>query len=88
MKFLVDECVANILGQVRLLRQISSEFSSFATSPEPRPCAYAASSGLMSLSLMILMPFPRSNFANTFAPGAVGSAVHSSTTDAGTSNVL
>lgn len=33
----VDECVANILGQVRLLRQISSEFSSFATSPEPRP---------------------------------------------------
>ncbi len=34
---LVDECVANILGQVRLLRQISSEFSSFATSPEPRP---------------------------------------------------
>jgi len=35
----VDECVANILGQVRLLRQISSEFSSFATSPEPRPVA-------------------------------------------------
>ncbi len=34
---LVDECVTNILGQVRLLRQISSEFSSFATSPEPRP---------------------------------------------------
>ena len=33
----IDECVANILGQVRLLRQISSEFSSFATSPEPRP---------------------------------------------------
>ncbi|HYI28163.1 MAG TPA: ATP-binding protein, partial [Bradyrhizobium sp.] len=36
---LVDECVANILGQVRLLRQISSEFSSFATSPEPKPLA-------------------------------------------------
>ncbi|MFM8535270.1 MAG: sensor histidine kinase [Acidimicrobiia bacterium] len=34
---LVDECVSNILGQVRLLRQISSEFSSFATSPQPRP---------------------------------------------------
>ena len=32
----IDECVGNILGQVRLLRQISSEFSSFATSPEPR----------------------------------------------------
>ena len=34
---LVDDCVANILGQVRLLRQISSEFSSFASSPEPHP---------------------------------------------------
>ena len=33
----IDECVTNILGQVRLLRQISSEFSSFASSPEPRP---------------------------------------------------
>jgi two-component system nitrogen regulation sensor histidine kinase NtrY len=33
----IDECVGNILGQVRLLRQISSEFSSFATSPEARP---------------------------------------------------
>ena len=34
---LVDDCVATILGQVRLLRQISSEFSSFASSPEPQP---------------------------------------------------
>ena len=34
---LVDDCVANILGQVRLLRQISAEFSSFATAPQPRP---------------------------------------------------
>ena len=33
----IDECVSNILGQVRLLRQISSEFSSFASSPEPKP---------------------------------------------------
>ena len=33
----VDECVGNILGQVRLLRQISAEFSSFASSPTPRP---------------------------------------------------
>ena len=33
----MDDCVANILGQVRLLRQIASEFSSFATSPQPRP---------------------------------------------------
>jgi signal transduction histidine kinase len=33
----VDETVGNILGQVRLLRQIASEFSSFASAPEPRP---------------------------------------------------
>ncbi|MGH9202713.1 MAG: sensor histidine kinase, partial [Vicinamibacterales bacterium] len=32
----VDECVGIILGQVRLLRQISSEFSSFAASPTPK----------------------------------------------------
>ena len=30
---LLDDCVANILTQVRLLRQIASEFSSFASSP-------------------------------------------------------
>jgi two-component system nitrogen regulation sensor histidine kinase NtrY len=29
----LDECVNNVLNQVRLLRQIASEFSSFATSP-------------------------------------------------------
>src|SRR6185503_12439819 len=29
----LEECVANILTQVRLLRQIASEFSSFAASP-------------------------------------------------------
>ena len=34
---IVDETVGNILGQVRLLRQIASEFSSFASVPEPRP---------------------------------------------------
>jgi signal transduction histidine kinase len=33
----LDECVDAILGQVRLLRQISAEFSSFASSPTPRP---------------------------------------------------
>jgi signal transduction histidine kinase len=32
----VDESVSLILGQVRLLRQISSEFSSFAASPSPK----------------------------------------------------
>ena len=35
----LDSCVASILGQVRLLRQISSEFSSFAASPTARPAA-------------------------------------------------
>ena len=33
----LEGCVASILGQVRLLRQISAEFSSFASSPTARP---------------------------------------------------
>jgi signal transduction histidine kinase len=33
----LEECVATILMQVRLLRQIASEFSSFASSPTARP---------------------------------------------------
>jgi nitrogen fixation/metabolism regulation signal transduction histidine kinase len=32
----LDECVTSILGQVRLLRQIAAEFSSFASSPTAR----------------------------------------------------
>jgi signal transduction histidine kinase len=32
----LDECVTAILGQVRLLRQIAAEFSSFASSPAAR----------------------------------------------------
>ena len=35
----LDSCVTAILGQVRLLRQISSEFSSFAASPTARLAA-------------------------------------------------
>ena len=33
----LDDCVSAILTQVTLLRQISAEFSSFASSPTPRP---------------------------------------------------
>lgn len=33
----LDDCVTAILRQVTLLRQISAEFSSFASSPTPRP---------------------------------------------------
>jgi signal transduction histidine kinase len=33
----LDGCVDSILEQVRLLRQIAGEFSSFASSPTPRP---------------------------------------------------
>ena len=36
MGAVVDHCVSSILTQVRLLRQISSEFSSFASSPTAR----------------------------------------------------
>jgi signal transduction histidine kinase len=35
----LEGCVEAILGQVRLLRQISSEFSNFASSPTARPAA-------------------------------------------------
>jgi signal transduction histidine kinase len=35
----LEECVDSILGQVRLLRQIAAEFSSFASAPTPRPVA-------------------------------------------------
>jgi nitrogen fixation/metabolism regulation signal transduction histidine kinase len=37
----LEECVNTILTQVRLLRQIASEFSSFASSPTARPAAVA-----------------------------------------------
>ena len=33
----LDDCTETILSQVRLLRQIAGEFSSFASSPTPRP---------------------------------------------------
>ena len=33
----LDTCLESILGQVRLLRQIAAEFSSFASSPTARP---------------------------------------------------
>jgi nitrogen fixation/metabolism regulation signal transduction histidine kinase len=33
----LDECITTILSQVRLLRQIAAEFSSFASSPTPHP---------------------------------------------------
>jgi len=37
----LEECVGTILTQVKLLRQIASEFSSFASSPAVRPSAVA-----------------------------------------------
>ncbi|MBI2188317.1 MAG: HAMP domain-containing histidine kinase [Acidobacteria bacterium] len=37
----LEECVSTILAQVRLLRQIASEFSSFASSPTARPAPVA-----------------------------------------------
>lgn len=38
---IVDDCVGNILVQVRLLRQLASEFSSFASAPQARPAETA-----------------------------------------------
>jgi len=67
----IDECVSNILGQVRLLRQIASEFSSFASSPEPRPVA----TSLFELVAEIIDPY-RSGLAgrvaiDTHVPGGL-----------------
>ena len=49
----LQECVATILTQVKLLRQIASEFSSFASSPTAKPSEVdvtdAASRGARSL---------------------------------------
>lgn len=58
----IDDCVSNILGQVRLLRQISSEFSSFASSPEPRP----VETSLFELVAEIIDPY-RSGLAGRVA---------------------
>jgi signal transduction histidine kinase len=41
MSGVLETCVNSILGQVRLLRQISAEFSSFASSPTARPSRVA-----------------------------------------------
>jgi nitrogen fixation/metabolism regulation signal transduction histidine kinase len=49
----LDECVNNILLQVRLLRQIASEFSSFASSPTARPVP----SSLHELITEVLQPY-------------------------------
>ncbi|MGE0866037.1 MAG: ATP-binding protein, partial [Vicinamibacterales bacterium] len=67
----IDECVTNILGQVRLLRQISSEFSSFASSPEPKP----VDTSLFELVAEIIDPY-RSGLAgrvaiDTHVPGGL-----------------
>ena len=58
----LDECVASILSQVKLLRQISAEFSSFASSPTPRPEPTA----LPSLIEEVVEPY-RSGLVNRIA---------------------
>ena len=49
----LEECVAAIMSQVKLLRQISAEFSSFASSPTPHP----ASISLAELITAVLEPY-------------------------------
>ena len=58
----LDECVTAILSQVKLLRQISAEFSSFASSPTPRPEATA----LPALIEEVVEPY-RTGLANRIA---------------------
>ncbi len=49
----LDSCVDSILGQVRLLRQIAGEFSSFASSPTARP----APAGVRALLDEVVAPY-------------------------------
>lgn len=49
----LDECVNNILQQVRLLRRIANEFSSFASTPSVRP----APESLRELVSEVLRPY-------------------------------
>jgi nitrogen fixation/metabolism regulation signal transduction histidine kinase len=49
----LDDCVSAILTQVKLLRQISAEFSSFASSPTPRP----EPTNLASLIDEVVLPY-------------------------------
>lgn len=66
----VDDCVNHILLQVRLLRQLASEFSSFASAPQARP----APTPLAPLLDEILAPYvaalgPRIVIASSGADG-------------------
>jgi signal transduction histidine kinase len=45
----LEECMRAIQSQVRLLRQISAEFSSFASSPTPRPAPTSVSALVASV---------------------------------------
>jgi nitrogen fixation/metabolism regulation signal transduction histidine kinase len=65
----LDECVTAILSQVKLLRQISAEFSSFASSPTPRPEPTA----LPALIAEVVEPY-RSGLANRIAIEVVAPA--------------
>jgi signal transduction histidine kinase len=58
----LDDCVAAILTQVKLLRQIATEFSSFASSPTPRP----EPTTLPSLIEEVVEPY-RTGLANRIA---------------------
>jgi signal transduction histidine kinase len=49
----LDACVDTILTQVKLLRQISSEFSNFASSPSARPVP----TSLPDLAREVIMPY-------------------------------
>jgi signal transduction histidine kinase len=58
----LDDCVNAILSQVKLLRQIAAEFSSFASSPTPRP----EPSSVSALIEDVVEPY-RSGLANRIA---------------------
>ncbi len=63
-----DQCLETILGQVRLLRQIASEFSNFAASPTPHITALALGEFLGELVAPYQLPGGAIQATVTLAP--------------------
>ena len=72
----LDECVAAILSQVRLLRQISAEFSSFASSPTPRPEPTSVAALIQEVVGAVSHRARRSHRASTSHGGRAAAAGH------------
>jgi len=85
----LESCVVSILGQVHLLRQISAEFSNFASSPIARPAPVDVAdlvadvvdpyrtglSGRISIVNRVAAPLPRAFVDRTLVARALANVV-------------